>query len=264
MGSTVSSRNTGRIAPMDRWKFDPAPWGSLGVGLPLISGDVFVGCKNWFIEKMDDIYLQYSFWGWRWGMSCSERSYGKSQNVINMKDFSHQTGMTTWRLASCCKFFQDNFSLGSQLYQHLTEVSLPWRICSGLLAGSTAALAANPADVVLIRMQADSGWPTACLGHPPWSWHMAHGVGENTKLWVACWWTFGGKFSLALVIPPPRSLQNWLCTDTPSPLGNPLRMNHWSDIRLKGFMFGAPDARDLPATSQPQATSWLSPCLSWP
>eukprot|EP00434_Breviolum_minutum_P008325 symbB.v1.2.007346.t1/scaffold425.1/size368629/10 len=41
------------------------------------------------------------------------------------------------------------------------QVSLPWRICSGLLAGSTAALAANPADVVLIRMQADSGWPMA-------------------------------------------------------------------------------------------------------
>ena len=180
MGSTVSSRNTGRIAPMDRWKNWPRTEpGSLGIGLPLISWDVFVGCKNWFIEKMDDIYLQYSFWGWRWGMSCSERSYGKSQNVINMKDFSHQTGMTTWRLASCCKLFQGIFSLGSQLYQHLPEVSLPWRICSGLLAGSTAALAANPADVVLIRMQADSGWPMACLGHPPrfevGTWHMEWG-----------------------------------------------------------------------------------------
>ena len=110
MGSTVSSRNAGRIAPMDRWKNWPRTEpGSLGVGLPLISGDVFVGCKNWFIEKMDDIYLQYSFWGRRWGMSCSERSYGKSQNVINMKDFSHQTGMTTWRLASCCKLFQGIF-----------------------------------------------------------------------------------------------------------------------------------------------------------
>eukprot|EP00913_Durusdinium_trenchii_P035906 g33598.t1 len=30
---------------------------------------------------------------------------------------------------------------------------------AGLLAGTAAALAANPADVVLIRMQADGGWP---------------------------------------------------------------------------------------------------------
>ena len=159
-----------------------------------------VGGEGWV--ALNGLMVRVRMW-WTWRTSAIKQvwPHDDSQVVVN--------------------FFQDNFSLGSQLYQHLTEVSLPWRICSGLLAGSTAALAANPADVVLIRMQADSGWPTACLGHPPWSWHMAHGVGENTKLWVACWWTFGGKFSLALVIPPPRSLQNWLCTDTPSPLGNP-------------------------------------------
>ena len=42
-----------------------------------------------------------------------------------------------------------------------SQVSLSWRLVSGLVSGSISALLANPADVVLIRMQADGAWPMA-------------------------------------------------------------------------------------------------------
>lgn len=39
------------------------------------------------------------------------------------------------------------------------QVPLSWRLLSGLVAGSSAAIVANPCDVVLIRMQADGARP---------------------------------------------------------------------------------------------------------
>ena len=40
-------------------------------------------------------------------------------------------------------------------------MSLSWRLLSGLVSSSLSALLTNPADVVLIRMQADGAWPLA-------------------------------------------------------------------------------------------------------
>lgn len=54
-----------------------------------------------------------------------------------------------------------------------SEVSLSWRLLSGLVSGSISALLANPADVVLIRMQADGAWP---LAHRRGYRHALHGL----------------------------------------------------------------------------------------
>ncbi|CAL1163015.1 unnamed protein product [Cladocopium goreaui] len=53
------------------------------------------------------------------------------------------------------------------------QVSLSWRLLSGLVSGSISALLANPADVVLIRMQADGAWP---LAHRRGYRHALHGL----------------------------------------------------------------------------------------
>lgn len=83
---------------------------------------------------------------------------------------------------------------GILTYSFLTKESggtmghLPGRVAAGLVSGLIGAFAANPADFVLVRMQADGHWPLASRRNYR---HVFHGLAASSKeeaQGLRIWW----------------------------------------------------------------------------